>query len=348
MKGIHWLTSLSYMWPCPQMYMCAVGAPATHLLAATAMNAPIAISISKLLFPDARRTPDEASSEMLARTSSVELRVRVEPRVPTGSAHGEGDLEDGRVHSTARGAAVELGRGCGSVPDGREPLAVAAASASGAMIDVDAPRIEGTNVATADEAGGSRTTGTTTGGTADVSLSSESEYDNVVQAAAGGAMNAVTLVACIAATLIAFLATIHLLDSVIGWAGSLIGIHGLSFTRLLGFVGWPVALLMGVPPADCALVGQLLGTKTAANEFVAYSRLADLIHTGQISNRAAVIATCVSRPQSRSFWDVPSPCPFPVPFLLIQMWPDRLRAGMHCVALPTSAPLASWLVGCQL
>ena len=134
------------------------------MLAATAMNAPIAISISKLLFPDARRTPDEASSEMLtARTSSVELRVRVEPRVPTGSAHGEGDLEDGRVHSTARGAAVELGRGCGSVPDGREPLAVAAASASGAMIDVDAPRIEGTNVATADEAGGSRTTGTTTG-----------------------------------------------------------------------------------------------------------------------------------------------------------------------------------------
>ena len=28
-------------------------------------------------------------------------------------------------------------------------------------------------------------------------------------------------------------------------------------------VGWPVALLMGVPPADCTLVGQLLGTKSA-------------------------------------------------------------------------------------
>ena len=203
--------------------------------------------------PDARRTPDEASSEMLARTSSLSSGS-VEPRVPTGSAHGEGDLEDGRVHSTARGAAVELGRGCGSVPDGREPLAVAAASASGAMIDVDAPRIEGTNVATADEAGGSRTTGTTTGGTADVSLSSESEYDNVVQAAAGGAMNAVTLVACIAATLIASWQR-HLLDPLSG------GAHHRYSRTILYSAPWFRRLAScpfdGVPPADCALVGQL-------------------------------------------------------------------------------------------
>ena len=48
---------------------------------------------------------------------------------------------------------------------------------------------------------------------------------------------------------------------------------------------------MGVPPADCTRVGELLGTKTAANEFVAYSRLAALIRGGQISRRAAVIAT---------------------------------------------------------
>ena len=48
---------------------------------------------------------------------------------------------------------------------------------------------------------------------------------------------------------------------------------------------------MGVPPADCTRVGELLGTKTAANEFVAYSRLAELIRERQISRRAAVIAT---------------------------------------------------------
>ena len=66
---------------------------------------------------------------------------------------------------------------------------------------------------------------------------------------------------------------------------------GLSFTRLLGWIGWPVALLMGVPIGDCAFVGELLGVKTATNEFVAYSRLGEAIRTGAVSPRAAVIAS---------------------------------------------------------
>lgn len=61
--------------------------------------------------------------------------------------------------------------------------------------------------------------------------------------------------------------------------------------QLLGWLGWPLAYLMGVPPADCELVGRLLGLKTAANEFVAYSELSLAIREGRVSERAVVIAS---------------------------------------------------------
>ena len=105
---------------------------------------------------------------------------------------------------------------------------------------------------------------------------------NVFEAAADGAIGAVPLVACITATLIAFLALVSLLDAAVGWLASLIDIE-LTFTRLLGWLFFPFAVLIGVPLPDCELVGRLLGTKTASNEFVAYSLLAEAIAAGELS-----------------------------------------------------------------
>jgi CNT family concentrative nucleoside transporter len=117
------------------------------------------------------------------------------------------------------------------------------------------------------------------------------ETDNIVQAAAEGAINAVPLVACIAASLIAFIALVAMLDALVQWMGSLVGVNDLTFTRILGWLGWPIAFLMGVPPADCAFVGELIGIKTASNEFVAYARLAAAIDEGRVGGRAIVIAS---------------------------------------------------------
>jgi len=112
---------------------------------------------------------------------------------------------------------------------------------------------------------------------------------NVFEAAADGAIGAVPLVACITATLIAFLALVSLLDAAVGWLASLIDIE-LTFTRLLGWLFFPFAVLIGVPLPDCELVGRLIGTKTASNEFVAYSLLAEAIAAGELSARAAQAA----------------------------------------------------------
>jgi CNT family concentrative nucleoside transporter len=104
------------------------------------------------------------------------------------------------------------------------------------------------------------------------------------------------LVGNIAAMLIAFLALVALVNAVLGWFGSVIGLPQLSLELIFSFLLAPVAWLMGVPWADCGQVGVLLGKKTILNEFIAYVELKELIEksqagTGGISQRAIIIAT---------------------------------------------------------
>ncbi len=69
--------------------------------------------------------------------------------------------------------------------------------------------------------------------------------------------------------------------------------HVLRFEEIFGYLFWPVALAMGVPPQDCYHIGQLLGTKMVLNEFVAYINLAGMLNDPEItlSRRSVVIAT---------------------------------------------------------
>ena len=48
---------------------------------------------------------------------------------------------------------------------------------------------------------------------------------------------------------------------------------------------------MGVPWADAAAVGNLLGIKLSLNEFVAYGALGSYISEGAMSERAVIIST---------------------------------------------------------
>lgn len=66
----------------------------------------------------------------------------------------------------------------------------------------------------------------------------------------------------------------------------------LSLERILAWVFWPIAFLMGVSPQDCSTVATLLGEKTVLNEFVAYLHLGRMLDAGvHLSHRSLVIAT---------------------------------------------------------
>ena len=63
-----------------------------------------------------------------------------------------------------------------------------------------------------------------------------------------------------------------------------------SLTTIFGTLLTPIAFVMGVPWADAAAVGNLLGQKLAVNELW-LSNPGDLIKDGIISERSAIIAT---------------------------------------------------------
>jgi len=114
---------------------------------------------------------------------------------------------------------------------------------------------------------------------------------NVVDAAASGAADGVRLAINIGAMLIAFVGIIALLNTLLGYVGTLVGLSGLSLERMFSYVFSPLAVLMGVPPEDAFTVGELLGTKTVLNEFFAYSNMQGMIQQGMLTSRSVVIAT---------------------------------------------------------
>jgi CNT family concentrative nucleoside transporter len=118
----------------------------------------------------------------------------------------------------------------------------------------------------------------------EIKLRIERQHVNVIDAAAAGASDGLSLALNVAAMLIAFLAFIALLDALLGWAWP-----GLTLSSVFARVFAPVAFLMGVPSQDIGAVGDLLGTKLVANEFVAFVKLTT--EYKDIDPRSYVLAT---------------------------------------------------------
>jgi concentrative nucleoside transporter, CNT family len=105
---------------------------------------------------------------------------------------------------------------------------------------------------------------------------------NVIDAAGRGTGEGLHLALNVGAMLISFLALIALVNS-------LLGLAHLSLEQMFGWLFAPVAWAMGVPWRDAPQIGNLLGTRMALNEFVAYSKLGPL--KGSIDPKSFTIAT---------------------------------------------------------
>jgi CNT family concentrative nucleoside transporter len=114
---------------------------------------------------------------------------------------------------------------------------------------------------------------------------------NVIDAASEGALAALRLAAYVGGLLIAFVALVAMANAGVEALGGFFGVEDLTLQRIFGFGFAPLALLMGIAPADAQEVGSLLGLKTVLNEFLAYQDLAQQIASGAISERSAVIAS---------------------------------------------------------
>jgi CNT family concentrative nucleoside transporter len=125
----------------------------------------------------------------------------------------------------------------------------------------------------------------------EVKLELERTDANAIDAAARGASEGLGLALNVGAMLLAFIALLALLNGLLGWVTGFFGTP-LTMQTILGWLGAPVAWLMGTPWKDAQAVGTLLGEKTALNEFVAYLHLANMLQGGEdLSARSIVIAT---------------------------------------------------------
>ena len=122
-------------------------------------------------------------------------------------------------------------------------------------------------------------------------IAHEERAENVIDAAAVGALAGLRLALSIGALLIAFVALIALANSAMGAIGGLFGQPDLTLQALFGWLFAPVAALMGVPWAEAREVGALIGVKTVLNEFIAYHDLAAAVEAGRVGPRSALIAS---------------------------------------------------------
>lgn len=103
-----------------------------------------------------------------------------------------------------------------------------------------------------------------------------------------GTFQGLTLFLNIVAMLLVLVALVHLVNQGLGW----IDVAGepLSLQRVFGFAFAPVCWLMGIPWADAAGAGALMGTKVVLNELIAYVEFAAL-PAGTFSPAATLVLT---------------------------------------------------------
>ncbi|WOD42168.1 NupC/NupG family nucleoside CNT transporter [Hwangdonia lutea] len=120
----------------------------------------------------------------------------------------------------------------------------------------------------------------------DVKVSQEKIGSNFLDAIANGTTEGLKLAVNVGAMLLVFVAFIAMFNGILGWVGDVTTLNGwiasntsyqsLSLELILGYVFAPLMWLIGVAKEDMALMGQLLGIKLAASEFIGYIQLSGL------------------------------------------------------------------------
>ncbi|MBV1887830.1 MAG: Na+ dependent nucleoside transporter, partial [Urechidicola sp.] len=120
----------------------------------------------------------------------------------------------------------------------------------------------------------------------DVKVSTEKIGSNLLDAIANGTTEGLRLAVNVGAMLLVFVAFIAMINGILGWVGDVSSLNGwmaentpyqtISLESILGTVFAPLMWMIGVASEDIMMMGQLLGIKLAASEFVGYIQLADL------------------------------------------------------------------------
>ena len=120
----------------------------------------------------------------------------------------------------------------------------------------------------------------------DVNVSNTKIGENFLSAISIGTGEGIKMAVNVAAMLLVFIALIAMANSIFSGIGSFVGLNSwvaantvydsFSIEFVLGYFFAPLMWLVGVAKEDTTLMGQLLGIKLVASEFVGYTQLVDL------------------------------------------------------------------------
>ena len=126
----------------------------------------------------------------------------------------------------------------------------------------------------------------------EVSVSIDNIGSNALDAISNGTVEGIKLATTIGGMLLVFVALIAMCNGILEWVGDWTTLNewfatntiynGFSLEAILGLIFAPLMWIMGVPTPDIMPMGQLLGIKLAASEFVGYIQLAELKDTANI------------------------------------------------------------------
>lgn len=135
----------------------------------------------------------------------------------------------------------------------------------------------------------------------DLNISKEKVGSNILDAMANGTTEGLKLALNIGAMLLVFFAFIALFNKVFFLLGDYTGLNeeiksltdgnytSLSLEFMLGYSFAPIMYILGVPSGDITLVGQLVGQKLIASEFVGYESLATFKSEAIFSSSKSVL-----------------------------------------------------------
>jgi CNT family concentrative nucleoside transporter len=126
----------------------------------------------------------------------------------------------------------------------------------------------------------------------------KSASSNAIDAVSSGAIDGLYLALNVGAMLIAFIALIHVINNILGFASTQINdlflccninlnLPNLTLDIILGWICLPFGWLLGFSGNEAFAASQLIGTKVAVNELVAYSKMV----TMDLSARTVSIIT---------------------------------------------------------
>ena len=139
----------------------------------------------------------------------------------------------------------------------------------------------------------------------DVKVSQDKIGSNILDAIANGTTEGLKLAVNVGAMLLVFVAFIAMINGILdgvgdwtslnSWIASNTAYEKFSLEAILGTIFAPLMWLIGVSSEDTMLMGQLLGIKLAASEFIGYIQLAELKNMANAThftyNKSVIMAT---------------------------------------------------------